>query len=45
MFTANRSSDTIDEGTWTTSFDEPGIYSYQCTVHSGMTGQIIVVST
>jgi plastocyanin len=38
----DRASGTLDSGTWSTSFDEPGTYPYQCTLHSGMTGQVVV---
>jgi plastocyanin len=29
-------------GTWTQTFTKPGIYSYICTVHAGMDGEVIV---
>ncbi len=35
-------SDTQTDGTWTQSFAEPGTYDYVCTLHSGMTGTVIV---
>jgi plastocyanin len=33
-----------DSGTWTHIFRTPGTYSYFCTVHTYMTGQVIVVA-
>lgn len=42
VFDDDRGSAILDEGTWSTSFDEPGNYAYGCTLHSGMTGQIAV---
>jgi plastocyanin len=38
----DRASGTLDSGTWSTSFDEPGTYPYECTLHAGMTGQVVV---
>lgn len=38
----DRGSAVLDEGTWRTSFDEAGTHAYECTLHSGMTGQITV---
>ena len=29
-------------GTFTHTFDRPGTYPYRCTVHDGMTGQVVV---
>jgi plastocyanin len=29
-------------GTWTQTFTKPGTYTYICTVHAGMTGEVIV---
>jgi plastocyanin len=29
-------------GTFTHTFDRPGTYAYRCTIHPGMTGQVIV---
>jgi len=29
-------------GSFTHTFDTPGTYRYQCTIHSGMTGTVIV---
>lgn len=29
-------------GTYTTTFDKPGIYPYQCSLHPGMSGVVIV---
>jgi plastocyanin len=29
-------------GTYAHTFDNPGTYPYRCTVHDGMTGQVIV---
>lgn len=37
-----RASDILDDGAWSTSFDEPGTYPYECTLHSGMGGQVVV---
>jgi plastocyanin len=35
--------DALDQGdSFTASFDEPGVYSYACSLHTGMTGAIIV---
>ena len=42
MFDDQRGSAILEEGTWSTSFDEAGTYAYECTLHSGMTGQITV---
>jgi plastocyanin len=42
VFDAERGSAILDGGTWSTSFDEPGTYAYECTLHSGMTGQLTV---
>jgi plastocyanin len=36
------SSKIMEEGTFTQRFDEPGIYDYRCTLHSGMKGRVIV---
>ena len=33
----------MDAGTWTHIFTTPGTYSYFCSVHTYMTGQVIVV--
>jgi plastocyanin len=33
-----------DSGTWTHVFSAPGTYSYFCSVHPYMTGQVIVVA-
>ena len=44
VFDDHRGSDILDSGTWSTSFDEPGTYAYECTLHSGMTGQVVVVT-
>lgn len=33
-----------DSGTWTHVFTAPGTYSYFCTLHTYMTGQVIVVA-
>jgi plastocyanin len=44
VFDDARSSEILEEGTWSMSFEEPGTYSYECTLHSGMTGQITVTS-
>lgn len=37
-----RASGILDDGTWSTSFDGPGTYPYECTLHSGMDGQVVV---
>ena len=29
-------------GSFSNTFDEPGTYDYECTIHPGMTGKIIV---
>ena len=29
-------------GTWEVKFTQAGTYAYRCTIHSGMTGQIVV---
>lgn len=44
VFDSDRGSEILDEGTWSTSFDEPGTYDYECTLHPGMTGRITVIS-
>jgi plastocyanin len=36
-------SGVLTEGTFTHTFDEPGTYEYECTLHAGMTGQVTVV--
>jgi plastocyanin len=38
----SRASGVLDDGSWSTSFDEPGTYPYECTLHSGMDGQVVV---
>lgn len=35
-------SDVQREGTFEQRFDEPGTFDYRCTLHSGMTGTIVV---
>jgi plastocyanin len=35
-------SDAQREGSFTQRFDEPGTYTYRCTLHSGMKGTVIV---
>lgn len=42
VFDAGFESEILDDGTWTTTFDEPGNYPYRCTLHAGMTGRITV---
>jgi plastocyanin len=42
VFDDDRGSAILEDGTWSTTFDEPGTYVYECTLHSGMTGQITV---
>lgn len=31
------------DGTFEHTFEEPGTYSYECTLHGGMTGEVTVV--
>ena len=33
-----------EDGDWTRTFDEPGTYSYVCTIHPSMTGTVTVTS-
>jgi plastocyanin len=35
-------SEVMRTGTFTHTFDTPGTYDYVCTLHSGMTGRVIV---
>jgi plastocyanin len=35
-------SDNKSDGTFTHTFDKAGTYNYECTLHSGMTGEIDV---
>lgn len=35
-------SEVMREGTFTHTFDTPGAYDYKCTLHSQMTGRVIV---
>lgn len=35
-------SETQSEGTFTHTFDEPGEYPYECTLHGGMRGKVTV---
>lgn len=37
-------SDTQSDGRFEHTFAEPGTYTYQCTLHGGMTGTVTVVS-
>jgi plastocyanin len=37
-----RSGDPQRKGTFTHTFDQPGTYSYHCTIHDGMTGRVVV---
>lgn len=37
------SSDVQSSGTFTHTFDEPGTYAYQCTLHGGMRGEVVVI--
>jgi plastocyanin len=39
----DRASGILDDGTWSTRFDEPGTYRYECMLHSGMDGQVVVI--
>lgn len=43
VFDTDRMSDPLDSGTWTTTFDEPGTYAYECTLHADMDATITVV--
>jgi plastocyanin len=36
-------SPTQDSGTYTYTFDQPGTYDYECTLHFGMKGRVIVI--
>jgi|SRR6266540_3462342 len=36
------SSPTEDKGTFVHTFDRPGTYDYECTLHNGMRGRVIV---
>jgi plastocyanin len=31
-----------DKGSFTHAFDQPGAYSYRCTLHNGMDGRVVV---
>lgn len=33
-----------NEGTFSYTFDQPGTYPYECTLHGGMTGEVIVTA-
>ena len=35
-------SEPMSSGTYSNTFETPGIYDYRCTLHSNMTGRIIV---
>ncbi len=37
-------SNDMDSGYYTHTFTAPGTYDYQCTIHSGMTGVVIVTA-
>ena len=37
-----RSGDPQRKGTFAHTFDRPGTYPYRCTVHDGMSGQVVV---
>jgi len=39
---ATFASSDMDSGYYTHTFTTPGTYNYQCTIHSGMTGVVIV---
>ncbi|MFO7962053.1 MAG: cupredoxin domain-containing protein [Nitriliruptoraceae bacterium] len=41
-FDDQHGSTILEEGTWSTTFDEPGSYPNECTLHPGMTGLITV---
>jgi plastocyanin len=34
-----------DSGTWTHTFTAPGTYSYFCSVHTYMTGEVVVTAS
>lgn len=42
LFDDQHGSPILDEGTWSTTFNEPGSVAYECTLHAGMTGLIAV---
>jgi plastocyanin len=35
-------SDVLRRGTWQRTFDSPGTYPYECTLHTGMDGEVVV---
>jgi plastocyanin len=39
------SGDPQRSGSYTHTFDQPGTYPYRCTLHDGMTGQVVVTAT
>jgi plastocyanin len=41
----DRASGILDDGTWSTRFDEPGTHVYECTLHPGMDGQVVVTGS
>jgi plastocyanin len=41
-FDSGPASPAQGSGTWTHTFDDPGVYDYVCTLHRGMTGTVIV---
>jgi plastocyanin len=43
VFSDGRRSDLPGGGSATVSFDEPGVFSYACAVHSNMTGTVTVL--
>lgn len=36
-------SGALDESTWSFTFDEPGVYAYDCSIHPYMVGTVTVV--
>lgn len=42
VFDDGPSSEILEGGTWDARFTEPGTYTYECTLHSGMTASIVV---
>ncbi|HEX5876979.1 MAG TPA: plastocyanin/azurin family copper-binding protein [Actinomycetota bacterium] len=39
------SGDPQRSGSYAHTFDQPGTYPYRCTLHDGMTGQVVVTGT
>lgn len=38
-------SEVQDAGTFSQTFEDPGTYDYECTLHNGMTGRVTVVES